>query len=345
MSNLDNLLDPNCTTTALNPTLFPVGTAQHMDINYNIFPFLCDLLKATTDNNFNPILADNTTPFDLTPYTDFSTLNAIGDPRVSLGETMTQTYVNFLPRVITQTEVRQNGGTQVIDNYICNADGVPIKKSETIPILLSLDLTGKTSYKYGAITIPPLSATYEQLMEPINPNEVIEFVKKYVDSSKIEHADFFVNFINKYYNGWSASVSVYKTLKYIIVTLTKEDKTVYLKYYEDVANKVACLLGLNELKYILNFETYKNMAYSNASNSKIVDYKTLMEGTESDKYYSTVMPIYTTTPDMEYTTLFAATTSNNTSKVISYLDEMAAMVKQSATTTTVSISTVPVIPC
>jgi hypothetical protein len=345
MSNLDNLLDPNCTTTALNPTLFPVGTAQHMDITYNIFPFLCDLLKATTDNNFNPILADNTTPFDLTPYTDFSALSAIGDPRVSLGETMTQTYVNFLPRVITQTEVRQNGGTQVIDNYICNADGVPIKKSETIPILLSLDLTGKKPYKYGAITIPPLSATYEQLMEPINPNEVIEFVKKYVDTAKNEYAEYLIQFINKYYNGWSASVSVYKTLKYIIVTLTKEDKTVYLKYYEDVANKVACLLGLNELKYILNFETYKNMAYSNASNSKIVDYKALMEGTEADKYYSTVMPIYTTTPDMEYTNLFAATTSNNTSKVISYLDEMAAMVNQSATTTTVSISTVPVIPC
>jgi len=321
MSNLDNLLDPNCTTTALNPTLFPVGTAQHMDITYNIFPFLCDLLKATTDNNFNPILADNTTPFDLTPYTDFSALTAIGDPRVSLGETMTQTYVNFLPRVITQTEVRQNGGTQVIDNYICNADGVPIKQSTAVPILLSLDLTGKKPYKYGAITIPPLSATYEQLMEPIHPNEVIDFVSSYMNDAKNAHSEDFVKFINTYFNTWTPEVDLYSTPPALLVRLSKPENNdisyVYIKYYTDSANKVACLLQLDKVNQFFGTSSAKDHAMGSALSSKIPDYAVLSKDkTQADEWYDTIIQNYKSKQSESYTNVLS-----NSSNILEHINK------------------------
>ena len=171
MNNVDpNLIDPSC-ITGPNLSSYPIGSAQHLDPNYNILPFLCDLLTMATDPNATGLFTNPVTPFDITPFTNFSALTAVGDPRVSLGEAMTQTYINFLPRMITQTEVRQAGGSQVIDNYICTADGTPIKQSQTSHALLSLDLTGQKAYQYGAITVPPVSATFEELMKPIDPKE------------------------------------------------------------------------------------------------------------------------------------------------------------------------------
>jgi ATP-dependent Clp protease adapter protein ClpS len=344
MNNIDPaLIDPTCNNGVLNPTLFPVGTAQHMDINYNILPFLCDLLKATTDNSVSPILTPELPPFDLTPFTDFGALSAIGDPRVSLGETMTQTYVNFLPRVITQTEVRQNGGTQVIDNYICNSDGVPIKKSETIPILLSLDLTGKTSYQYGSITVPPISATFDALMNPINPEEVITYVKDYISGKKEEHADYLVAFINQYFPSWSKSIDVYTMMNFIIVVLfdLANNATVYLKYYGDTANKVACGLSLNSLNQIIAYQTPTNMALSNAMNSELPDYKDIMSSSEkSSAYYNKVKSLYYTTPDKEYDVLLA-----DPEKAKKYLNDMSAAIAASQSPMWSQNTTIPVVKC
>jgi hypothetical protein len=339
MNNIDPaLIDPTCNNGVLNPTLFPVGTAQHMDIHYNILPFLCDLLKATTDNSVSPILTPELPPFDLTPFTDFSALTAIGDPRVSLGQTMTQTYINFLPRVITQTEVRQNGGTQVIDNYICNSDGVPIKKSETLPILLSLDLTGKNPYQYGSITVPPVSATFEDLMKPINPDEVRQYVQDYISGKKNEHVEYLIAFINQYFASWSKTVNVYTMMNYIMVVLKYGDGTVYLKYYGDTANKVGCGLGLTSLNQIIAYQTPTNMALSNAMNSELPDYKDIMSSTaKSDAYYNKVKQLYYTTPDKEYDVLLA-----NPDSAKAYLNQMSVMLTSSMSAQN---TTVPVVQC
>ena len=323
-------IDPTCfDKNGLNPSLFPVGTAQNLDINFNILPFLCDLLKATTDDNVSPMLTDPPPEFDITPFTDFSALNAIGDPRVSLGEVMTQTYINFLPRVIAQTEVRQNGGSRIVDGYICNSDGVPIKKSETISAILSLDLTGKVPYQYGAITVPPITATYEELMKPLDSEEIKQFVSGYVNNSKNAYAEFFAQFVKLYFkqDSWSYKVNVYDQQKYIITEITKMDKgkpakpskIVYLKYYYDVANQVACLLELTKMDYLLGTQTPSSMAIAMAQVSVIPDYKMLIENkVKGDEFYKKIMGLYVATPDNTYTSLLA-----NSANAVAFFNDIA----------------------
>jgi hypothetical protein len=324
------------TSNGLNRNLFPLGTAQHLDLNYNILPFLCDLLKATTDKDISPLLTEGPTPFDLTPFTDFSGLNGVGDPRVSLGEVMTQTYIYFLPRVITQTEVRQAGGTQVIDNYICTGDGTPIKISETVPVLLSLDLTGKTPYKYGAITIPPISASYENLMETLYPEEVQDFVNYYMTKSKGRHAEAFSNFITVYLNEYTVdSVNVYEQSKYLVVNLKRGDKTIYLKYYSDVANKVGCLLRVSKLNYYLGMQTATSMGQSVANSSVIPNYELLMaDEQKAIQHKNTILQNYSTSPEEQYTSILS-----NSATAIAYFNKYATTLAKN------QVSSVDVVPC
>jgi hypothetical protein len=44
--------------------------------------------------------------------------------------------------MITQVEVKAAGGSQVINNYICDPDGNPIKESMTIPVLTTVGTGG-----------------------------------------------------------------------------------------------------------------------------------------------------------------------------------------------------------
>ncbi|NBX74959.1 MAG: hypothetical protein EBQ92_00185 [Proteobacteria bacterium] len=319
MSNIDPnfLIDPTCAPTGLNPSLFPVGSAQHLDPSYNLLPFLCNLLNVTVGKDVNPILASPTSAFDITPYTDFSMLNGVGDPRVSLGEVMTKTYVEFLPRVITQTEVRQNGGTQVIDNYICTADGTPIKLSETIPVLLSLDLTGKKPYQYGAITVPPISATYEELMKPIDPNEVRGFIKKYVSGAKNASASAFTTFIKKYFPDWTATVDLYQTPSCLIVTLSLGEELVYINYYPDVAVDVGCLLGIQSINQHVQSSTFGDYHMSMVMGAKIPDYKVLLNDKKaSDEHYQYIINNFKTIAGNNYNNIF----TNITANTAAYLD-------------------------
>ena len=330
-------------SNGLNPSLFPVGTAQHLDIDYNILPFLCDLLKATTDNSVSPLLTEGPTPFDLTPFTDFTPLTAIGDSRASLGETMTQTYIHFLPRVITQTEVRQAGGTQVIDNYICTADGSPIKISETIPVLLSLDLTGKKPYQYGAITVPPVSATFSELMRIIDPQEVKDFVNFYVNSAKTRHAEDFANFIKQYFEDWKIlGIDVYDVTKYLIISLQKNNKTVYIKYYSDVAQTVGCLLKLKEIKYYYSNQPPENIALSMAMAALIRNFKLIMQNPkEAERYRDLIINNYSSTPDQSYSSI----TQQGSAAAISFYNTYSNNMNSINASTNPQVSAVRLVEC
>jgi len=334
MNNIDpSLIDPFCIQAGLDPTLFPVGSAQHLDLNFNIIPFLCNLLNAVNDDNVSGILVAPPSSFDITPFTDFTGLTGVGDPRVSLGEVMIQTGINFIPKMIAQTEVRQNGGTQIIDNYICNSDGVTIKKSETLPALLSLDLTGQNPYQYGAITIPPLSTTYEELLTPFAPQDVTNFVYDYINSARESHAGYFVNFIKKYFSDYKAEVNIYKTSGTMLVLLTKGTTIVYLKYYADIANKVAVLLNLDDMKYIIGNKSPTNGAISLAMASEIPNYKNIyLSETLSKEHYDLLMDKYKTTPELEYTYIF----SNSALAIKYFSDTYGSML-------TPTVSTVPVV--
>jgi len=312
-TNIDQ--DIYCKPNKLNSSLFPAGTAQYFNRNYNILPFLCDLLQnASMDDSVSPVLVPPT-EFDITPYTDYSGLTSVGDPRVSLGETISATFVNFLPRMITQTEVMQSGGTQIIDNYICDADGVTIKESETVPILLSLDLTGQKPYQYGAINVPPISATLEQLMTPIHPTEVIDFVKSYVNGAKIEHIGYFVDFCFTYFlnkPNWSAEIVEYQIPKTCMVILSHRDNTgkvtmkVYLKYYSDVSKELACKLGVNQVTYYAGATPISNNAELRAETSPIPDYKQVyFNKYTQDDFYNNILSSFSSTPADDYTNVFS----------------------------------------
>jgi hypothetical protein len=304
----------------LNPSFFPVGSAQHLDLNYNILPFLCDLLKAATDSSVDPLLTEPPQPFDLTPFTNFDYLSSVGDPRVSLGEAMTQTYIHFLPRVITQTEVRQAGGVQVIDRYICTADGTPIKVSETIPAMLSLDLSGRSSYQYGAITVPPVSASFENLMQIIEPVEVSGFVVNYVSKRKSDHAKDFVRFIKRKFNKASVlHVDLYELTKFLIVNLKEGNKTTYLKYYYDVAHEVAFRLDKKTMKQHSYFPSPENLAQALAFGSDIPNYENFKKNTTAeDKFYRKAITEYTSTPNENFSNMF--NTAKGTPSMETYIN-------------------------
>jgi hypothetical protein len=296
--------------------------------NYNILPFLCNLLQYATDENFDPVIVEPPV-FDITPFTDFTGLTAVGDPRVSLGEAMSATFIEFLPRMITQTEVLQAGGTQVIDSIICTADGQPIKQSQTVPILLSLDLTGKKPYQYGALTVPPTNATLEQLMKPIDPQEVIDYTKTYIDKAKSIHADDFVKFVNAYFlqstRLWKPELIAFQTPPLFLVKLNEyEDSsyktiknTVYIKYYYDVKDYVGCNIGVDSIQTYITSTAIDNNAMVIAIGVEIPNYQYLMQNlTKADEWYEYLINNTFTNTLSSYKNLF-----DNTDAANAYMQE------------------------
>jgi hypothetical protein len=319
---MSNIIDQDifCRTlssTPLDPTLFPIGSARLLNRNRDILPFLCNLLQYATDENLDPVIVEPPV-FDISPYTDFTGLTGVGDPRVSLGETMSATFINFLPRMITQTEVMQAGGTQVIDNIICTADGMPIRESQTVPILLSLDLTGKKSYKYGALTVPPISSTFEQLMKPINPQEITDFTSEYVKNARAHHADQFINFINTYFTNksptWQTSLVAFKYPPLFMVKLDKYTDTtfktlsgsVYIKYYYDVKDYIGCNLGINSIQTYISSTGINTNAMVMAIGMEIPDYDYLMNNfNEAQAWYEHLSNTSFSSLLQDYTNIFS----------------------------------------
>jgi hypothetical protein len=302
MSDNPNI-DPLCNSPLLDPSLFPVGTATFVDPNYNVLPYLCQLLQVANDETINPVLA--TPPeFDITPFTDFSGLGTVGDPRVSLGVTISATLINFLPRMITQTEVLQSGGSQVIDNYICDSDGQPIKESKVLPALFSL--SANQAFRYGALEIPPINVSLEELLRPIEPNEIRGFVSNFIKNSRSNSSEYFVNFLNTWFlfdERWEPSIHMYGTggfffLKlefYQNVTDIDYEKSLYLKYYEDQAHELGCKLGLSEIIYHTE-NVFGNNALSKGMAAPIFDYKKIVNGPmqEQQNFYNMLMSTFLT---------------------------------------------------
>jgi hypothetical protein len=306
MSNIDE--DIYCIKQPFDSTLFPVGSANFMNRSSNILPFLCNLLQYANDETVSPVIVE-APEFDITPFTDFTGLTAVGDPRISLGETMSATFINFLPRMIAQTEVMQSGGTQVIENIICNADGIPIKESRTIPVLLSLDLSGQKPYQYGALTVPPITQTIEELMTPINPTEVTDYVNNYVYNSKKDHITYFSQFLQTYFlsKGWTTSLIAYNIPPMFLVKLDKDSKTVYIKYYTDVQNEVACTIGATSILTHFGTSNVENRAMIVAIGNQIPDYKYLLQNPDkAQEWYNYLINNTIASVDENYANLFTS---------------------------------------
>ena len=293
-----------CKSPLLDPSLFPVGSATFLNPNYNVLPFLCNLLQVANDETISPVLVEQP-EFDITPFTDFSGLLGVGDSRISLGAMMSATFIHFLPKVIAQTEVLQAGGTQVIDNYICNADGQTIKESQTIPVLLSLDLTGKTPYQFGAITIPPITESVEELLKRFTPEDVKDFVKGYFSEQIEEHAEYFVNFIKAHYipAGWNVKLKFNVSSQIFYVEMTNGNKKIYLKYHSDVKEKVAKLFGIGEITTYPLYAKINSNIHAAALSAKIENYKIIMEDpVKKIEFIENITKNYTEDSTQSYTT-------------------------------------------
>jgi hypothetical protein len=121
-------IEEYCKKEILNTSLFRDNSAKFLDPTFDVKAFLCEVLKVTDMPNINPILKEEKPPF-YPQKTDYSGLAEVGDPRVSLGLTLSAGFTNFMPRNIVYTETLKYGGTQIINDIICDSDGNPIKIS------------------------------------------------------------------------------------------------------------------------------------------------------------------------------------------------------------------------
>jgi hypothetical protein len=275
-----------CKSPLLDPSLFPVGSATFLNPNYNVLPFLCNLLQVANDETISPVLVEQP-EFDITPYTDFSLLNNVGDSRVSLGQALSAGFLHFLPKIIVQNEVLKAGGTQIINNYICDADGNVKKESKTLPILLSLDLTGEKGYKYGAIEIPAQKYNQEELLKRFTGDDITNFVETHIQLEKNNHSEYFVKFINTRFipAGWIPVLRSYSKLNIFYVELSLNNKKVYLKYYDDVKENVAKLLGINTIYSYENPQQMSSQAQAAAVFGKIEDFKKITSSLELENNF------------------------------------------------------------
>lgn len=214
----------------VNTSLFPSATATG-----GFRDWLNEIVKTAGIEDFDPVIRPIKTPNgyvneDGTPYKefdymqtipDFSLLSGVGDYRYSLGHMVSSAMQVYLPRILLYTEVAQAGGSQVIENYICDADGVPIKQLD--------------------YTYPP-----DTVLDIIKPEEVIDFVFSKYNSKKQEDVKSFYDYINDNFlkNGYTLELcQVDKFPYFIFLRLKKDDQTKYIKYHYDDRTELSVLFN------------------------------------------------------------------------------------------------------
>lgn len=122
----DKLIDEFCQKEIINTSFFQQNSSKILEPNFNLESFLCEVVKLAKFENISPVLAETGLKFP-TQSTNFHGLSSVGDPRASLGLTLSAAYTNFMPRNIVYTETLKYGARQVINNVVCDMDGNPIK--------------------------------------------------------------------------------------------------------------------------------------------------------------------------------------------------------------------------
>lgn len=194
---------------------------------FDATPYLCQLLKMANVPDVDPVIRiENENGFDYEHYLDsfYAQLSSMrSDPRVSFADVWTEVSTVFLPRSLTQIEIAQAGGCQVIDNYICNADGIKIKEASS-------------TCKEG-----------EEFLKPITSQEITNFVTNFIQNKYNNYSDGFIEYINKNYKnkGWTIKLIFYSRIYFFYVEASKKYTTLvkgvstqftdkkFFKYYQD----------------------------------------------------------------------------------------------------------------
>jgi hypothetical protein len=281
MNNINQ--DIICTTPLLDSSLFPVGTAT-LHQGFDMLPFLCQLMTVATNSAVDPLLVQPP-EFDPTPWISFNPLTAVGDPRFSDGAILSSTFVQFLPKIITQIEVAKAGGTQIINGYICDADGTPKQASNIAPIQTTVGTGGINLYGFDI----PSNLNFNDLLTPITSDAVFSHIDNFITDQKTLHAQAFVQYLATYYPtpSWqctlfSTSIPPFFYVQLDFLVNGAVGQSVYLKYHYDAAEIV--LYQMIEQGYVSNDKVivqlpqpnFVNNAIARAYNAQIADYLSLI---------------------------------------------------------------------
>ena len=240
--NKDQTCDPNI----LKVPPISAFYNTHTDLN----DFLCQLMQAAANDSIDPTLIQGVAA-DATASVNYKALTAVGDHRFRDGDIIKAAFTNFLPKLVAQVEVKAAGGTQIIDKYICDADGNVKKESETIPILTTVGSQGMKIYGYDIEGgLDP-----QKLLEPFKQTDVLDFVQGFISDKSKEHADDFITYLQLHYPRpiWKANLHAFKYPAFFYIGLDHVETgtvlgTVYLKYHPEMQDYIA--QKLTEIGYL-----------------------------------------------------------------------------------------------
>lgn len=209
------------------------------NVTEETIPYLCQLLKVADIADVDPIVAiQSAENFDIEKHmsTFYQQLTSVDEGRVNLYEVWSEANKSIVPRALTQIEIAQAGGCQIIDGYICGTDGVKIKEKTSV-------CDEKADYR-----------------KPITYNEIKDFVTTYMDQKKDSHADDFVNHLKVNYidKGWQVKLIYIPKFYHFIIRALKDRKAQFFRYYLDRRDYVSEKLNIPltvEDGYNINLQT------------------------------------------------------------------------------------------
>jgi hypothetical protein len=219
--------------------------------------YLCYIAGLAGIENVEPVLSNNIDFGYDRMVPDFLSLTGVGDPRFSLGEMLSTVYGEFQLRTDLYLELQRDGGCQIIENYICDSDGNPIREltySCANLLNINLDTSLSANNNIPFINIPPIEAT-----------EVIEFVASKYGEAIQKDADRFISRIQNFYinQGWEIFLYTFEKLPFFYIKAVKDEEDIllnrrtktlkYFRYHYDQKEYVS--RGLNrQIRVLANGE-------------------------------------------------------------------------------------------
>jgi len=192
--------------------------------------FIADLSYAAGKDNWNGFVKNDPLYIpDLNVPT--STFAGTGDPRYPMDVAMQDTYNAFFPRIQAYTDILNAGGCQIINNYVCDSDGVPI-----------LETTSSCSLSGNADTLK------------FQPQDVVDFVNTSMTNKRKSESDSFIDYLKTTYisKGYVISLLDYAYIYMFVVKASLPgNPNVYIKYFYDQKDYIA--LQLNTTISVKNF--------------------------------------------------------------------------------------------
>jgi hypothetical protein len=199
--------DPSVGYEELNPNSNP-----HFLPNPN--PVLGKIMSKVENEEYDGVLQRPSQEIDyraLMP--DLNAMSMIGDPRWSLGCAMQAVLQEFTPRVDAYKEMLENLGTQVVDDCICNDDGVKIAKASANLIKVATDAASNNQ----PITLPTTA-------------DISFYFETQKENAFRNHADAFINYINKCFplDSWPIREAFFVSVGFFFIKISKYANTVLM---------------------------------------------------------------------------------------------------------------------